>query len=158
MDFSKKFNNLGSIYSKGFKLNLEMLIDKFSKDNTYKNSKLCFYSYHIVNSGYKLRETSFVNKYTLLNLSLNGSTEGSLGSNQVAVREPENLCLSGIDNIESLNKILSNKHADIDESIEREYKRNNGLGEYSDPGDDYSVSDDFYESLDSDVFVDIINL
>jgi len=42
--------------------------------------------------------------------------------------------------------------------IERDYRRNNGLGEYYDPSDnsiDYSTSFDESDSLDTNIFVDI---
>jgi hypothetical protein len=44
--------------------------------------------------------------------------------------------------------------------MDKDYRRNNGLDEYYDPCDnsiDYSTSFDGSESLDTDIFVDIIS-
>jgi hypothetical protein len=56
-------------------------------------------------------------------------------------------------------KNLSEKFYDIEESVEKSYRRTHGLGEYFDPCDNDSdfdtYIDDFLESLDYDIYVDI---
>jgi hypothetical protein len=52
---------------------------------------------------------------------------------------------------------IKNNHSDKEDFIDRDFRRNNALGEYYD--EEYYTGDpDCLESLDSYVFVDVINL
>lgn len=133
MDFNSNKIKLGCINSNDFDQNVKLLMDRF-KD---KKCKLKFYSHSIVSSGYKFRETSVSGVRILLELDLPSNSYEYLDYNLL------------------IEKIKDN-HDKKEDLIQRDYSRNNALGIYYDE-EYYTGYPDYFESLDLDVFVDVIN-
>lgn len=127
--------NLGSIYSKEFKSVLFKFIGNLSK--IYK---LSFYVYRVNKSGYKFRDEIRTEKIIILNINYNG--ELYIKNESI---ELENLIFK-----------LNDNFYDHQDSIEKEFKLTNSLGEYSEP-EFYIDYIDFEESLNSEIFVNTIS-
>lgn len=137
MDFNSNKIKLGCINSKDFDQNVKLLMDRFKN----KKCKLNFYSHSIVSSGYKFRETSVSGVWIILELDLPSNSYEYLD-----YKRPAGL----------IEKIKDN-HDNKEDLIERNYNRNNALGIYYD--EEYYIGyPDYFETLDLDVFVDVINL
>lgn len=134
MDFNSNKIKLGCINSKDFDQNVKLLMDRFKN----KKCKLNFYSHSIVSSGYKFRETSVSGVWIILELDLPSNSYEYLDYKLL------------------IEKIKDN-HDNKEDLIERNYNRNNALGIYYD--EEYYIGyPDYFETLDLDVFVDVINL
>jgi len=103
-----------------------------------KNCKLKFYSHRKVSSGYKFRNAYLKEGWTIMELDLSSY-------------EFEDL------DYKLLIEKIKNNHFDREEFIEKDYRRNNSLGEYYDE-EYYDGPVDFIESLDFDVFVEVSNI
>lgn len=132
MNFNSNQIKLGCINSKDFDQNVKLLMDRF-KD---KKCKLKFYSHSIVSSGYKFRETSVSGNFIIMEVDL-----------------PSN----SYEDYKLLIEKIKDNHDNKEDLIERDYRRQNALGEYYDE-EYYTGYPDYCESLDLDVFVDVINL
>jgi len=125
---------LGCINSKDFDQNVKLLMDRF-KD---KKCKLNFYSHSIISSGYKFNEISVSGRLIIMELDL------------------PSYVFEDLDYKLLIEKIKDN-YEDKEDLIQRDYRRQNALDEYYD--EEYYTGDpDYSESLDLDVFVDVINL
>lgn len=134
MEFNSNRIKLGSVYSKDFDENVKLLMDRF-KD---KKCKLKFYSEIIISSGYKFRDRFVSGSLKIMELDL------------------PSYVFEDLDYKLLIEKIKDN-HSDKHDLIDRDYRRNNALGEYYD--EEYYTGDpDYIESLDFYVFVDVINL
>lgn len=134
MDFNSNKIKLGCINYKDFDQNVKLLMDRF-KD---KKCKLKFYSHIIISSGYKFREISVSVSCIIMGLDLPSYVFEDL-------------------DYKLLIQKLKDNHENKEDFIERDYRRNNGLGEYYDE-EHYTGYPDYYESLGMDVFVDVIYL
>jgi len=127
---------LGSIYSEDFDLNLKLFMKSLTRCD--KNCNLKFYSIHKAYFGYKHRESLVLGNVYLMELDLDLSSYKFVGFNYKLLKE----------------KIIDN-HSDRDDYIQKEYRKDNALGEYYDE-EHYTGEPDLFESLDSEVFVDVI--
>lgn len=123
--------SLGNIYSKEFKFNSFEFINTYYHKDSFR---LEFYTYKDTCSGYKFRHVDQHEKTVILILNF-----------------PKDVHLF---NPEVLLKLIYNNYYSEEDSIERLFKRDNCLGEYSDPFNE-SFDPDYTESLNSDIYVDI---
>jgi len=164
-DESKVSVKLGNIYSNKFESNLLKLIDNLRSDRN-----LCFYAYQIYTSkdgDVKTDKTEILNvdlicvcKYlSYIHKTIRYNESGEINQITANIEQEEKDVLKlQVPNVENLVIKLKDKLDNRMDIIERDYRRNNGLGEYYDPSDnsiDYSTSFDESDSLDTNIFVDI---
>jgi len=96
------------------------------------------------------------NKHELLKLK-GFNNDNEFNSRLEDTTNTKILFLDDLDNIDNIIKILSDKYDRLDDIIERDYKRDNNLGEYYSEEFDDGNCIDYFESLDPTVYVDVIN-
>ncbi len=129
---------LGSICSEDFGRNFKLLMDIFSVISKDVKYKLNFYSHHKVSSGYKYQDEYLSGSITVVELDLSSYEFDDLDYKLL------------------IEKIKDN-HEKREDFIQKDYRINNALGEYYD--EEYYIGEpDYCESLDFDVFVDVIKL